>query len=151
MILSWGKCGIEAAPLNNGTAGEWKQVDTPKKDTTKLTPTAGEEITALEEGGEVVDARYGRNSYTLEFDIFVKKGKELPFPEDDGLVPGEYAIRVTPLEDPTCEGILIDRSVIRGELNYTTADGKWMHYVAKCLKPAKGATVKPYVAENAGE
>lgn len=145
MILSWGKCAIKHAVSTDGTPGDdWVAIDTPKKDTTKLTPTAGEETTAQEEGGEVVDARYGKNSYTLEFDIFVKKGKNRPFEDVDGLVAGEHAFRVIPVEDPDCEGIQIDRSVVRCEENYSTADGKILHYVAKCLKPKTGKTVKPY-------
>lgn len=145
-ILSWGKCKIETTPSTDGDPGEtqsWTELDTPKKDTTKLTPTTGEEILAQEEGGEVVDARYGKTTYQLEFDLFVKKGKERPFEDIDGLIAGEHAFRITP-EDDTCEGIKIDRSVVRCEENYTTADGKMLHYVAKCLKPKTGNTVKPY-------
>lgn len=75
-VLSWGKCKIETTPSTNGapTSPEaWKALDTPKEDTTKITPTAGTEKTATEEGGELVDVRYGKNTYTLEFDMFVKK------------------------------------------------------------------------------
>lgn len=146
MILSWGKCGIETAPSTDGTpSSNWTAIDTPKENTTKLTPTAGEEITAKEEGGELVDARYGKVTYVFEFDLFVKKGKERPFEDNDGLISGEHAFRVTPLEDEECEGILVDRSVVRCEESYSTADGKMLHYVAKCLKPKTGKTVKPYI------
>lgn len=149
MILSWGKCKVETAVSTDGApADSWKELDTPKKDTTKLTPTAGEEVTAQEEGGEIVDARYGKTTYTLEFDIFVKKGKERPFEDNDGLISGEHAFRVSPTEDNSCEGIQIDRSVVRCEESYTTADGKLLHYVAKCLKPKTGKTVKPYTANS---
>lgn len=149
MILSWGKCKVETSVSTDGApADSWKELDTPKKDTTKLTPTAGEEVTAQEEGGEIVDARYGKTTYTLEFDIFVKKGKERPFEDNDGLISGEHAFRVTPVEDASCEGIQIDRSVVRCEESYTTADGKLLHYVAKCLKPKTGKTVKPYTEKS---
>ena len=61
MILSWGKCAIKHAVSTDGAPTEsWKEIDTPKQDTTKLTPTAGAETLATEEGGEVVDARYGK-------------------------------------------------------------------------------------------
>ena len=76
-ILSWGKCKIETTPSTDGAPGSsasWTELDTPKEDTTKVTPTAGTEKTATEEGGELVDVRYGKNTYTLEFEIFVKKG-----------------------------------------------------------------------------
>lgn len=145
-ILSWGKCGIETTPSVDGAPGTsavWKQLDTPKEDTTKVTPTAGAEKTATEEGGEVVDVRYSKNSYTLEFDIFVKKGSQRPFEDVDGLISGEHCFRITP-EDESCEGCLIDRSVVRCDESFTTADGKLLHYVAKVLKPKTGKQLKPY-------
>lgn len=149
-VLSWGKCKLETTPSKDGapaTSGSWKELDTPKEDTTKITPTAGTEKTATEEGGELVDVRYGKNTYTLEFDIFVKKGKERPFDDNDGLIEGEHAFRITP-EDVECEGALIDRAVVRCDESYSTADGKMLHYVARCLKPKTGKTVKPYKKES---
>lgn len=145
-VLSWGKCKIETTPSTNGaptTPESWEALDTPKEDTTKITPTAGTEKTATEEGGELVDVRYGKNTYTLEFDLFVKKGGERPFEDSDGLIAGEHAFRITP-EDEECEGAQIDRSVVRCDESYSTADGKMLHYVARCLKPKTGKTVKPY-------
>lgn len=150
MILSWGKCTIETTPSQGGTVAtdaEWKQLDTPKEDSTKVTPTAGAEKTATEEGGELVDVRYGKNTYTLEFDIFVKKGQQRPFEDVDGLITGEHAFRITP-EDEDCEGSLIERSVVRCDESFTTAEGKMLHYVARCLKPKTGKTVKPYTKAN---
>lgn len=147
-ILSWGKCKLQHTTSVEGEPGadaDWTELDTPKKDTTQLTTTAGEETLAQEEGGEVVDARYGKASYELAFDLFVKKGKARPFEDLDGVITGEHALRVIP-EDTSCEGIQIDRSILRVEESYTTADGKLLHYVAKCLKPKTGKTVKPYTA-----
>lgn len=146
-VLSWGKCLIETTPSVSGAPGEsatWTAIDTPKDGTTQLNPTAGQETTANEEGGEVVDARNGKTTYTLEFDLFVKKGGTRPFTDNDGVISGEHAFRVSPVEDPDCEGIQIDRSTVRVEESYNTADGKMLHYVARCLKPASGKTVKPY-------
>lgn len=146
-ILSWGKPDLETTTSVNGAPAdnaEWKHIDTPKKDTTKLTPTAGEEVEALEEGGEIVDFRTSKNKNTLEFDLFVKKGHSRPWEDNDGIVAGEHAIRITP-EDEECEGIQIDRASIRCEESYTTADGKLLHYVCKVLKPAEGKSVKPYI------
>ena len=45
-VLSWGKCGLETTPSVNGApdaAAQWKAIDTPKENTTKITPTAGTE------------------------------------------------------------------------------------------------------------
>lgn len=143
-ILSWGKCLIEHATSTNGVAGEsWTALDTPKEDTTKLTPSAGNEVNATEEGGDIVDSRTGKNTYLFEFDLFVKKGSERPFDDNDGIIAGEHAFRLTP-EDDECEGLLIERSTVRVEESYTTADGILLHYVVRCLKPATGKTVKPY-------
>ena len=147
-ILSWGKCKMEFATSVAGAPnGAWKDIDTPKEDTTKITPTAGTEVTATEEGGEVVDSRTGKNSYTLEFDLFVKKGVARAFDDNDGVIAGEFAFRITP-EDESNEGAQIDRCSLRVEESYTTADGKILHYVAKCLKPAAGKIVKPYTANG---
>lgn len=145
-VLSWGKCKIETTPSIDGAPGadaSWTELPTPKEDTTKVTPTAGTEKTATEEGGELVDVRYGKNSYTLEFDLFVKKGEKRPFEDNDGLISGEHAFRITP-EDEECEGSLIDRSAVRCDESYSTAEGKMLHYVARCLKPKTGKIVKSY-------
>lgn len=145
-VLSWGKPGIETTTSTNGApaaSATWTAIDTPKDTTTKLNPTAGTETEALEEGGDLVDSRTGKNKYQFEFDHFVKKGKKRPWEDNDGIIAGEHAFRLTP-EDPDCEGILIDRCTLRVEESYTTADGIMLHYVAKVLKPKEGKMVKPY-------
>lgn len=145
-ILSWGKGLLETTPSVDGapaTNPTWTPIDTPKQDTVKLTPTAGTEVTANEEGGDVVDSRIGKTTYQLEWDNFVKKGVDRPFEDTDGVITGEHAFRYTP-EDDTTEGFLIERSTVHCEESYSTADGKLLHYVARCLKPKSGKTVKPY-------
>lgn len=144
--LAWGKPTIEYATSTKGTPGDaWTTIDTPKEDTTKLTPTAGTEKTATEEGGELVDSRTGKNTFQFEFDLFVKKGGKRPFEDIDGYISGEYAFRLTP-EDNENEGFQIDRATVRCEESYAAADGKLLHYVVKVLKPATGKSVKPYTA-----
>ena len=143
-VLSWGKPRIQKCKSEAGVPdGNWVDLDTPKQDTTKLTTTAGQEVTANEEGGDVVDVRSGKNTYSLEFDQFVKKGKARDFEDEDGLVPGEFAIRLIP-EDEATEGLLIERATIRVEENYSATDGKIRHVVVKAIKPAAGKTLKPY-------
>ncbi len=145
-ILSWGKGLLETTASTDGApdkAATWTAIDTPKTDTLKLTATAGSETTAQEEGGDVVDSRIGKTTYQLEWDNFVKKGVERPFEDNDGIIAGEHAFRYTP-EDESNEGFLIERASIHAEESYSTADGKLIHYVAKCLKPKTGKTVKPY-------
>lgn len=146
-ILSWGKGLLETTPSTNGAPAadaKWTPIDTPKDGTLKLTPTAGTELTANEEGGDVVDSRPGKVTYQLEFDLFSKKGVDRPFDDNDGLISGEHAWRYTP-EDEQTEGFLIDRSSVHVEESYAVADGKLLHYVAKVLKPKTGKAVKPYV------
>ncbi|MGN0206616.1 MAG: hypothetical protein ACI4BC_05180 [Muribaculaceae bacterium] len=144
--LSWGKPTIETAASSNGapdTDAGWKAIAVPKDTTTKLTTTAGSETEALEEGGDLVDSRIGKNKYQFEFDHFVKKGVKRPWDDVDGIIAGEHAFRLTP-EDEECEGIQIDRSTLHVEESYSTTDGIMLHYVAKVLKPKEGKMVKPY-------
>lgn len=149
-LLSWGKGLLETTTSTDGAAGSnWTSIDTPKQDTLKLTPTAGQETTASEEGGDIVDSRTAKTTYQLEFDLFVKKGVERPWIDNDGIITGEHAFRYTP-EDEATEGFLIDRSTVRCEENYSTADGKLLHYVVRCLKPKTGKTVKPYTKTATG-
>lgn len=145
-ILSWGKCKLQHSDSTDGTPGSnWTDWDCPKEDTTQLTPTAGNETTANEEGGDIIDVRYGKTTYELTFTLFVKKGSTRPVEDTDGVISGEHAFRIIP-EDEACEGIQIDRCKLRVEENFTTADGKTLVYTAKVLKPATGKSVKPYTA-----
>lgn len=144
MNISWGKCIIEYATSTNGAPAqnaEWKALETPKENTTKLSTTAGEKKEAKEEGGGVIDRRKAKNTYTLEFDLFYKKTTTPPFEHDDGIVPGNFAFRVTP-EDETCIGIQIDNSIVSVEDSYSTEYGILIHVVVDCLKPSRGNTVK---------
>lgn len=146
-VISWGKPSkFETAPSTDGApaaSAQWKPIETPKENTLKIGVTAGSETTATEEGGGLVDVRYNANTYTLEFDEFVKKGKDPIFTDVDGIIAGEHAFRFLP-EDDTCEGRLIDRATVRVEETFTTADGIIRHHVARCLKPKTGNTVKKY-------
>lgn len=146
-ILAWGKGKLETTPSVNGApvaGAQWATIDTPKEDTLKVTPTAGTEKTASEEGGEVVDVRKGKTTFVLEFDLFVKKGVDRPFDDNDGFISGEHCFRFTPEDDGT-EGFQIDRSYVACEESYSCAEGKMLHYTARVLKPATGKALKPYV------
>lgn len=148
MILSWGKCKIEKTTSPAAQGATWTELDTPKEGTTKLTATAGTEKNATAEGGEVVDVKYNRDTYTFEFDLFVKKGSTAPFTDDDGIVSGEFAFRVSPVDDPTCPGIQIDRASVRVDESYSSEDGILLHHSCKCLRPTSGNTIKSYTAQS---
>lgn len=145
-ILSWGKFILETAPSTSGapaTSATWKAIDTPKDGTFKLNTEEGATTEALEEGGEVVDSRTAKNKVTIEFDLFVKKGVQQPFENNDGVIAGEHAFRLTP-EDNTLEGFIIERSTVSAQTTYTSAEGKMIHYKVKALKPKTGNILKPY-------
>ena len=144
--LSWGKPTIEFGKCGaNGAAPTtWtKLAYDPVESSTKLTPTKGEKKEAKVEGGENEVVKYARNTYAFEFEIRAAKGRLKPIADSDGVVEGEYAFRLTP-EDTTCEGILIERSVVSLEESYDTAEGKKWKYTVDVLKPNEGDQVKPY-------
>ena len=146
--LSWGKPTIEFGECGaNGAAPkEWKKLSyDPVENSTKLTPTKGEKKEAKVEGGEVEAVKYAKNTYTFEFEVRAAQGRTKPIPDNDGVVAGEYAFRLTP-ENPACEGFLIERATVSLEDTFDTAEGKKWKYTADVLKPAFGNQVKPYTA-----
>ncbi len=151
--LSWGKPTIEFGELGaNGAAPTtWKKLAyDPVENSTKLTPTKGEKKEAKVEGGECEAIKYGRNSYVFEFEVRAAQGRSKPIPDSDGIVEGEFAFRLTP-ENPACEGIQIDRSVVSVEETYDTAEGKKWKYTVDVLRPASGDQVKAYIAASEEE
>lgn len=152
MIVSLGKCAIEeTASVDGAPAAQatWKRLKTPKDGTTKLTQNAGTTTDVLEEGGDVIDTRTGKPTAQIEWDEFVKKGEQDDFADDDGIVAGEHALRIYPVEDDSCPGIQVDRSTITVTESFATADGILRHHVARVLKPKAGKMVKRYT-HNAG-
>lgn len=143
-VLSWGKPLIEYATSTSGAPGTtFTAFPTPKEDTTQLSTTKGDKVEAKEEGGAVVEAKYKANSYELVFDLFVKKGDTRPIADVDGVISGDYTIRLTPEDDAT-EGFIIDVATLSVEESWTAADGKILKYTASAKKPASGAMLKPY-------
>lgn len=148
MVIGWGKPKIKTTRSVGGRpTGAWREIDTPKKGTTKLEPKEGDDVEALDEGEDVVAARSGKVTHTLEFELFVKKGMPRPFDDEDGVIKGEHAFCVIP-EDEECEGILIERSKVRVAKRFSSEEGVMLRYVAKCLKPAEGKMVKEYFANG---
>lgn len=145
--ISWGKPSLfQTTPSTAGAPAEnaeWKDIETPKDGTLQINVTEGSEVTALEEGGGLVDIRYNANTYELQFTEFVKKGKTPIFEDVDGVVAGEHAFRFLP-EDDACEGRQMDCAMVRVVETFTTADGILRQYKARGKKPASGNTVKKY-------
>ena len=144
-VLSWGKPTVEiAVSVDKAPGTEFTALPTIKEGTAILTPTKGTMVEATGEGGERVDVRYGPSMYTFVCEIFVKKGDETrPFTAVDGIIEGDYSVRLTP-EDVTQEGFIIDCSRVTVDEKWTSADGKTLEYTFEGIKPATGNTVKPY-------
>ena len=146
--LSWGKPAIEFGKcgVDGAAPAEWTKLSfDPVENSTKLTPTKGEKKEAKVEGGENEAVKYAKNTYVFEFEVRAAKGRSKPIPDSDGVVEGEYAVRLTP-EDSTVEGILIDKATVSVEETFDTAEGKKWKYTFDVLKPASGNQVKSYVA-----
>lgn len=144
--LSWGKPKIEiCAYVNDAMPASpvWIVVDTPVEDSTKLTPTKGAKQEAKQEGGGVIAAKYAKNSYSVEFELYSKKGKAKPIVDNDGVVADHYAFRLTP-EDDTLEGFIIDKASVQVEDTFSAKDGKKWKYTFDALEPATGNILKPY-------
>lgn len=143
--LNWGKPKIEIGKLgeNDAAPESWIEVDNPVKDTTTLETQDGEVQEAEGEGGELVDVKVAANKYTFSFELFVKKGVDLPVADVDGKVEGFYAMRLTP-EDETCAGIQFAKSVITAKDTYTAKDGQHKPYVMRVLNAKTGSTILPY-------
>ena len=122
-VLSWGRPLIEIALLGeNETPGEWKSLGTPKQDSSQLSTEAGNKTEAIEEGGGVVDVRYDKSKYSFVCQLFSKKGETKPIEDVDGIVPGNYAVRLTP-EDPTTPGWIMDKASVSVVDTWSAADG----------------------------
>lgn len=146
-VLSWGKPKIEVAPYVDGalpTEPTWAAFPTIKENSTQLTTTKGTKQEAKSEGGDVVDVRYSKNSYSLSCEVFVKKGDTVkPIVDVDGVVATNYAVRLTP-EDTTVEGFIIDKALVTVEETWNSSDGKLLKYTFDALKPATGNMLKSY-------
>ncbi len=148
--LSWGKPKIEFAKLGESPM-TWQELPTPVLDSTQLTTEKGEKKEAPVEGGSNEAVRYGKNKYTFAFELRAVKGRTKPFNDNDGVVSGEYAVRLTP-EDPENKGILIERCVFSMEQTYSTAEGEKWKYTADVLVPNDGTSqIKQYPKEDSTE
>ena len=98
------------------------------------------------------DVRYASNTYALVYQIRIAKGKTMPFEHNDGIVAHQYAVAVQP-EDPLVPGVMIDKSTVSAEDNFTTEEGGSITYTHDALKPETGNQVKwgiIKVTESAG-
>lgn len=123
----------------------WVEISTPKQDSTQMTTSKGTKQEAKEEGGGLVGVRYDKNSYVLNFELFVKKGSSKPIDDIDGIIIEHYAVRLTP-EDASLEGFIMDKTSVQIEDTYTTKEGKTWKYSFEGLLPTVGKICKEYFA-----
>ena len=145
-ILSWGKPTIEIVVASAGaipTTPVWIALPEIKEGTAKLTATAGAKTKATAEGGDVIAIRKGKNEYSFECDVFVKKGDTRPISDADGFIADNYCVRLTP-EDDTLEGWIMENTSVSCQESWTSADGKLLKYTFEGMKPATGSILKVY-------
>ena len=145
-VLSWGKPKVEIAPYVNGalpSTPSWSPLAEIQQGTAQLKTEQGEKTEALEEGGGVVDVRYGASRYTFTCSLFIKKGDTKPIADVDGVVTNNYALRLTP-EDPAAEGFELVKCSVNVQETWTSADGGLWVYTFSALKPASGTALIRY-------
>jgi hypothetical protein len=130
--LAWGKPKIRITKL--GGTETPIVIPTPVEGSTQLTTTKGATREAPLEGGGFEDKAYNRNTYVFEFEIYAAKGREKPVEDVDGVIEGQYKIELQP-EDPTVEGIIINKCILSVEDTYSAEIGKKWKYTADVLVP----------------
>lgn len=137
-VIGWGKPNIF---VKKEGASSWTKIDTPKEDTTELTPTKGDVLEATEEGGGTVDKKTKKSTYELAYQLFYKKGVAQPFDVIDGIVEGNYSVAVQP-EDPDIPGIYLGKTTIGAEESLTSADGGLITYTHSAVIPDGDTTAQ---------
>lgn len=144
-VLAWGKPKVEFGLLGASDAAPstWTELTPIVQDSSKLTTTKGNKREATGEGGEVIDSAYEKNKYSFELEIYFKKGATKPISDTDGVIAGNYAVRLTP-EDNTIEGFIMDKTVVSVEETWDAKTGKKLKYTFEGITPASGTVVKSY-------
>lgn len=132
-VTSWGKCSIFIQKVGT-KKNEWDKLDTPKEDSTQITPTKGDTMTQTEEGGGTVDRKTKKSTYEAAYQLFYKKAVAQPFQTIDGVIEGNYRLAIQP-EDPELPGVYMGNTTVGAEESYTTADGALITYTHSALIP----------------
>lgn len=133
--MSWGKPKLWISKLgSDGQPTTWKEVPTPAEGTCTLTTTKGDKKEAKIEGGENEAVKYNRNTFVLEFTIRATKGRQKIAEDKNGVIDGDYALKLQP-EDPTVEGLTIDKGTLSFEPTYSAEDGIQWKYSLDALVP----------------
>jgi hypothetical protein len=146
--LKWGKMTVEIAPITAGTIGTYTAIFTPKQGGFALNVEDGNKLEAFIEGGERIDVRQDAKKYSFEFQVLLGEGLEKPIEDVDGIILGEYAIRVIP-ENALLDGFLMERASVSVSETFTSEEGHLATYTFEALKPTSGKMLKPYTAPEA--
>jgi hypothetical protein len=145
--LKWGKMTVEIAPVVSTGDQVWKTVFTPVQDSFALNVEEGEKLEAFIEGGERIAVKKDKNKFSFEFEVFIADELSKPIADDDGLIEGEYSIRVTP-ENPTLDGFIMKRAAVSVTETFTSKDGHKAKYVFEALKPSSGKMLESYITPS---
>lgn len=133
-VLSYGKPTIEIAELDaDDNMAPWVKIDTPKDGTTSMETQEGDNTEYLEEGGGLVDSYRKASKYTLNFELYAKKGYQKPITDVNGVVTKNYAVRLTP-EDPETYGFVLYKCSVSCVSTHTVADGMMWKYTFNGLR-----------------
>ena len=146
-VLTWGEPKVEISKLVSGSPVTWTELEEIQQNSAQLTTEEGDTTDALDEGGDIVDSRRGKNRYTFTFALFRKRGDTKPIVDEDGVITDEYAIRLTP-EDATLTGWKMLRCKVSVAESWTSADGSLWTYTFRGLKPTSGNTLTDYTAPS---
>ncbi len=143
-IIMWGACTIKATPISNtgATLESAVTLSAPAQGQTSLSMTEGEKQEAKIEGGAVEAVRRDFDAFQLTCRERVgSANKTDAFSSVDGVVPGEFAIEVTPTENASAPKLNIARATIHVGIEYNATDGAFFVYTYDVLKPASGSMI----------
>lgn len=127
-VLSYGKPTIEIAELDaSDNMSPWVKIDVPKDGTTSMETQEGDNTEYLEEGGGLVDSYRKASKYSLNFELYAKKGAQKPINDVNGVISKNYAVRLTP-EDPETYGFVLWKCSVSCVETHTVADGMMWKY-----------------------
>ena len=121
MLLSWGKPKIFVKDKEEAGA-IWRLLPTPVEDTTQLETTDGDTVEAKIEGGAVEDVMVKIDTYALNFEERLVKGRKKCFADVEGVVKHNYEVFLQP-EDETAYGLHIHTGRVSVSDSYSAADG----------------------------
>lgn len=148
-VLPVGKPTIEIAELDgDGNKGAWQLIDIPVEGSTTLDTEEGEKTDYTEEGGGLVDSYQKQAKNTLTFTLFAKKGVTKPFPDKNGVIVKNYAIRLSP-EDPECLGFIMHKCSVSCRDTYSAADGtRWEYKFSGLVSEDTTEILDDYIRAN---